>query len=269
MTRRPILVLGATGSTGRRVAALLGEHGYPVRAASRRGRVRFDWADPSSWEGAVDGAAAVYLMAPDGVPIDAEFVKLAVRRGVRRIVLLSSGAIEEMGDTRLLEAERVVKGSGAEWTVLRCDWFDQNFDEGFLVEAVRAGEIALPVGQVRQAFVDADDVAAVAVAALTGDGHAGRVYRVTGPEALSFGEVAGVIGRVAGYPVRHEPDPEAFVRAQVAAGLPRQAAEGAVAAFAALAAMGDAVPSDDVRRVTGRAPRPFSDYAARAAPAWA
>ncbi|MCY9783690.1 NmrA family NAD(P)-binding protein [Nocardiopsis sp. EMB25] len=269
MGEKPILVLGATGSTGRRVAALLGERGYPVRAASRRGRVRFDWADPSTWEGAVDGAGAMYLMAPDGVPIAPEFVELAVRRGVRRIVLLSSRAIEEMGDERLLAAERTVKGCGVDWTVLRCDWFDQNFDEGFLVESVRAGRIVLPLDGVRQAFVDADDIAAVAVAALTGDGHAGRVYEVTGPEALSFGEAAEVIGRVVGYPVRYDSDPEAFVRDQVAAGLPREGAEAAVGAFEALVAMGDGVPGDDVLRVTGRAPKPFSDYAVRAAPAWA
>ncbi|WP_116246988.1 NAD(P)H-binding protein [Nocardiopsis sp. FIRDI 009] len=268
MSHRPILVLGATGSTGRRVSALLGARGYPVRAASRRGRVRFDWTDPATWEGAVDGAEAVYLMAPDGVPVDPGFVELAVRRGVRRVVLLSSQAIEEMGDTRLLDAERAVRGCGADWTVLRCDWFDQNFDEGFLVESVRAGRIVLPLGGVRQAFVDADDIAAVAVAALTEEGHAGRVYEVTGPEALSFGEAAEVIGRVAGYPVRYDSDPEAFVRDQVAGGLPREAAEAAVGAFAALAARGDGVPSDDVLRVTGRAPTPFSDYAVRAAPAW-
>lgn len=268
MSEQPILVLGATGTTGRRVAELLGAQGRPVRAASRRGRVPFDWSEPHTWEGALDGAGAVYLMAPDGVPVDPAFVKLAVDQGVRRLVLLSSRAIEEMGDERLLAAERTVRESGADWTVLRCDWFDQNFDEGFFRESVRAGRITLPVGGVRQAFVDAGDIAAVAAAALTGDGHAGRVYEVTGPRALTFGEAAEAISGAAGYPVAFEGDPEEFVREQVAAGLPEEEARGAEQAFAALRALGDAEPGEDVLRVTGRAPKDFADYAADAAPAW-
>ncbi|RKS08834.1 uncharacterized protein YbjT (DUF2867 family) [Nocardiopsis sp. Huas11] len=268
MSEQPILVLGSTGTTGRRVAELLGSQGHPVRAAARRGRVPFDWSDPSTWEGALDGAGAVYLMAPDGVPVDPAFVALAVDQGVRRLVLLSSLAIEEMGDERLLAAEATVRGSGADWTVLRCDWFDQNFDEGFFRESVRAGRITLPVGGVRQAFVDAGDIAAVAAAALTGGGHAGRVYEVTGPRALTFEEAARMIGDAAGYPVLFQGDPEEFVREQVAAGLPEEEARGAVEAFAALRVKGDAEPGQDVLRVTGRAPRDFADYARDAAPAW-
>ncbi|GHC81535.1 NmrA family protein [Nocardiopsis terrae] len=228
----------------------------------------FDWSAPSTWEGALDGAGAVYLMAPDGVPVDPEFVRLAVDRGVRRLVLLSSRAIEEMDDQRLLAAERTVRASGADWTVLRCDWFDQNFDEGFLHGSVRSGLITLPVGGIRQAFVDAGDIAAVAARALTGDGHAGRTYEVTGPRALSFAEAAETITDAAGYPVRYSGEPEDFVRAQVAEGLSEEEARGAAAGFEALRAMGDAEPSGDVLRVTGREPRDFRDYAADAAPAW-
>lgn len=268
MSEQPILVLGATGTTGRRVSALLGAQGHLVRAASRRGRLPFDWDDPATWEGVLDGVGAVYVMAPDGVPVDPAFVELAVERGARRLVLLSSRAIEEMGDQRLLAAERAVRESGAHWTVLRCDWFDQNFDEGVFRDAVRSGQITVPLGGVRQAFVDADDIAAVAVAALTEDGHAGKVYEVTGPRALSFGEVAEVISGVAGYPVRYRGEPEEFVRVQVAAGLSREEAWGAARAFSALAALGDAEPSQDVLRVAGRAPRDFADFAAKAAPAW-
>jgi uncharacterized protein YbjT (DUF2867 family) len=230
--------------------------------------VPFDWADPATWEGALDGAGAVYLMAPDGVPVDPAFVRQAVEQGVRRLVLLSSLGIEEMNDERLLAAERTVRESGADWTVLRCDWFDQNFDEGFFRESVRAGRITLPLGGLRQCFVDAGDIAAVAAAALTGDGHAGRVYEVTGPRALSFGEAAEAIGRAAGYPVRYHGEPEEFVREQVAAGLAEEEARGAAAAFAALRERGDAQPSGDVLRVTGREPKDFADYAADAAPAW-
>ncbi len=118
-------------------------------------------------------------------------------------MLLSSDAVEAMGDERLLAAERVVRGSGVpSWTILRPQWFNQNFDEGFFQPAIMAGSLAVPVGDARQAFVDADDIAAVAAAALTGDGHAGRVYTVTGPRALSFAEAVAVIASAAGRAVR-------------------------------------------------------------------
>ena len=185
MNEQPVLVLGATGTTGRRVVARLRDAGVAVRAASRQGEVRFDWSDPGSWEPAVAGTARMYLMAPHELPVDPSFVRLAVEQGVRHIVLLSSRGIEAMGDERLLAAERTVRESGADWTIVRPDWFNQNFDEGFFRPAVLAGELALPLGDLPQAFVDADDIAAVAAAALTEDGHAGQRYELTGPRALS------------------------------------------------------------------------------------
>lgn len=263
--QQPILVLGATGSTGRRVADLLRAAGHPVRAASRGGAVRFDWADPDTWEPAVSGASRMYLMAPHELPIDPSFVACAVGQGVRRIVLLSSRGIETMGDERLMAAERTVRESGAEWTVVRPDWFNQNFDEGFFREAVTAGELALPLGEARQAFVDADDIAAVAAAALTGDGHAGRSYELTGPRALSFAEALAVIGRASGRRLRFLGTEEEYLAVQVASGASREEAAGAAAAFAALRGLGDAEPTDAVRRVTGRDPRDLESYAAEAA----
>lgn len=262
MSDRAILVLGGTGTTGRRLAARLRDAGEPVRAASRQGDVAFDWSAPATWAPALDGADRLYLMAPDGVAVDPAFVELAVGSGVRRIVLLSSRGIEAMGDHRLLDAEATVRGSGADWTILRADWFDQNFDEGFFRPAVLAGELAMPLGDVRYSFVDAGDIAAVAAAALTGDGHAGQVYDVTGPRALSFGEAAGIIGRAAGRTVRHLGSDGDYLAQQQALGVPREAADGALAAFTALRDQGDAEPSDTVQRVAGRAPLSFEAYAA-------
>jgi uncharacterized protein YbjT (DUF2867 family) len=127
-----ILVLGARGTVGRRLTALLRQAGHPVRAASRSGLPRFDWTDPSTWEPVLDRVTRLYLLAPDGVPVAPQFVSLAVASGVQRIVLQSSGGIELMGDERLLAAERTVRGSGARWTILRPSWFNQNFDETVL-----------------------------------------------------------------------------------------------------------------------------------------
>lgn len=207
MTQQPILVLGATGTTGRRVAALLRASGRSVRGASRKSEVPFDWSSPQTWEAALSGVSQMYLMVPDGVPVDPSFVRQAVSSGVRQIVLLSSMAIETMGDTRLMDAEETVRSSGADWTIPRANWFDQNFDEGFLRDAVMAGEVALPLGDLRQAFVDAGDVAAMAFTALTQDGHSGQTYDVMGPRALSFGEAVEIISEAAGRPVRFDGGP--------------------------------------------------------------
>ncbi|PZF81413.1 NAD(P)H-binding protein [Jiangella anatolica] len=269
MTEHAILVLGSTGTVGRRLVARLADLGAPVRAASRRGDVRFDWSEPPTWAPALDGSDRLFVLAPDGVPVDPAFVAQAVESGVRRIVLLSSRGIEAMDDRRLLDAEAVVRGSGAEWTIVRADWFDQNFDEGFFRPAILAGELAMPLGEHRQAFVDAGDIAAVAAAALTSDGHGGRRYDVTGPRPLTFGEAAEIIGRVSGRTVRYRGSAEEYIAQQEALGEPREAAEGAVAVFAALRAAGEEGPTDDVLRVTGQPPLPFETYAAGAAAAGA
>jgi uncharacterized protein YbjT (DUF2867 family) len=260
-----ILVLGATGTVGRRLTRHLHAADAEVRGASRQGEVRFDWTDPETWEPAVAGVARMWLMAPHEQPVDPRFVRLAVDRGVLRIVLLSSGGIEVMGDERLIAAERTVRESGAEWTIVRPNWFNQNFDEGFFQPAVLAGELALPLGDYRTAFVDADDIAAVAAAALTTDGHAGRSFEVTGPRAVSFPQALEIIGRAAGRSIRYHGTAEAYREAQAAFGFPAEQTEQEIAAFAALRDAGDAQPSELVRELTGHEPTDFEDYAKEAA----
>jgi uncharacterized protein YbjT (DUF2867 family) len=265
MGTRPILVLGATGSTGRRVAERLRAAGRVVRPASRHSEVRFDWSDPTTWEPAVADAERMYLMAPDGQPVDPALVRLAVEQDVRHIVLLSSMSIEAMGDERLLAAERTVRDAGVDWTILRAGWFHHNFDEGFFHPAVLAGELALPLGEVRQVFVDADDIAAAALAALTQDGHGGHTYELTGPQALSFAEALEIIGRASGRPVRFRGTAADYLAAQAALGVPEEQTRQELEAFAALRALGDAQPTGVVRQVTGREPKDFETYAAEAA----
>jgi uncharacterized protein YbjT (DUF2867 family) len=170
-----------------------------------------------------------------------------------------------MGDERLMAAERAVRESGIDWTVLRPDWFNQNFDEGFFRPAVLAGHVALPVGETRQVFVDADDIAAVAAVVLTGDGYAGRSYEVTGPDPLSFADAVDIISEVSGRHVRFTGDPDAYLAQQVAEGASVPDTRNAIAAFDALRNLGDQKPTDAVLRVTGRSPRDFRTYAAQAA----
>ncbi|WP_158850158.1 fumarylacetoacetate hydrolase family protein [Saccharothrix deserti] len=170
-----ILVTGATGKTGRRVVRLLEERGVPVRAVSRSGPSRFDWADPTTWEPALRDVTAVYLVVADlGSPWATEavtaFTRQAAAAGVRRAVLLSvpgdGGGLEQES---VLAAERAPAEAGLEWTVLRLRWFFQNFSEDFLRDAVMSGELRLPAGDGEEAFIDAEDIAEVAVAALPKD----------------------------------------------------------------------------------------------------
>ncbi|MBO0915937.1 SDR family oxidoreductase [Streptomyces laculatispora] len=271
MSNAPVLVLGAHGSTGRRVLARLRDARWPVRPASRATGIPFDWNDDTTWEPALAGTERVYLMLPHELALRQDFIRCAVTAGVRRLVLLSSRAVDEMGDDRLMEAERMVRDAEADWTVVRADWFNQNFDEGIFRQAVLDGTLALPLGECRQTFVDADDIAAVAAAALTEEGHAGSTYEVTGPDALSFADALAAIGRATGLPQVFHGDKDTYRAGQLAQGRPAETVERETGAYTSLAALGDARPSDTVRRVTGRHPKTFETYVREAAAsgAWA
>ncbi|CAM5608743.1 NAD(P)H-binding protein [Streptomyces diastaticus] len=262
METEPTLVLGATGSVGRRVAARLDALGAHVRPATRNSATRFDWDDQRTWKPALNGVSRLFLMSPDGVPVAPGFVQMAVELGVERMVLLSSRAIETIGDERLLDAERLVRTSGADWTVVRSDWFDQNFDEGHFRTAVRDGRLTVPLGDCRQAFADLDDVADVIALALREDGHTGRTYEVTGPHALSFGEACEVISARTGRPLEFRGEPEDYRAFMTSLGRPEEEVEGEIAAFDALRALGDGKPLDTVPRLLGRSARSFEEYVA-------
>ncbi len=175
------LVTGATGKTGRRIAQLLTKNGHAVRAGSRQADIPFEWNDKGTWNAALDGVTTAYiayspdLAIPGATATIADFVERAVQSGVSRLVLLSG-----RGEAEAQECERLIQREDVQWTVVRASWFSQNFSEGAFVEMVQAGEIALPVGDIQEPFVDADDIAEVAFAALTEDGHTGQVYEVTG-----------------------------------------------------------------------------------------
>ena len=162
--------------------------------------------------------------------------------------------------------------AGAAWSVVRCSWFAQNFSESFLLPFVLDGEIALPTADVPEPFVDVDDIADVVVAALTDDRHAGQVYELTGPAALTFGEVADVLSAASGRQVRYTPVTiDEFVGAAVAAGVPADEAGGLAALFTKILDGRNVEPQDGVRRALGRPARSFEQFAtdAAAAGAWA
>jgi uncharacterized protein YbjT (DUF2867 family) len=271
MTEQPILVTGGTGTTGGRVAHRLRSRGVPVRVASRSSDCRLDWADPACWDTALAGASAVYLAyAPDlAVPgsddVLAAFTDRAARAGVGRVVLLSG-----RGEPAAQRAEQAVRetatGAGLDWTVVRCSWFVQNFTEGQFADAVRSGELALPVDGVVEPFVDADDIAEVAVAALLDDGHAGWTYELTGPRALSFGAAVAEIAAVTGRSARFRPVPFGVYAAELtAAGVPEDVVALMAHLFTEVLDGRNAAPADGVRQALGRPATDFTDAVRRSA----
>lgn len=215
MTQQPILIIGGGGKTGRRVDTLLRARGLATRPVSRSTPVVFDWTAPTTWAPALDGVARAYVTFHPDIAVEgateaiAELARLARAQGLAQVVLLSG-----RGEPAAQRAEEALKASGVPWTIVRASWFNQNFSEGYLLDAVRAGELALPAGNVPEPFVDADDIADVVVAALTAEGHVGRLYEVTGPRALTFAEATAEIAAAAGRPIRYvQIPPEAFVAA--------------------------------------------------------
>ncbi|MGW5700585.1 NmrA family transcriptional regulator [Amycolatopsis japonica] len=259
-----VLVLGATGKTGSRVAQRLTDLGIDVRKASRP---VFDWDDRSTWTAAVTGISAAYLTYypdlafPGAAEAIRDFSKLAVEHGVRRLVLLSG-----RGEEEAVVSEQGVRDSGAEWTVVRASWFAQNFSEHFLLEPVLAGEIVLPAGSVTEPFIDVEDIVDVAVTALTTDGHDGEVYELTGPRLLAFADAAAEIGKASGRDVRYVPVSAAeFAAGAAEQGVPEEEIEGLTDLFTRILDGRNSSLTGDVERVLCRPARDFSEYAAKAA----
>jgi uncharacterized protein YbjT (DUF2867 family) len=261
------LVLGGTGKTGRRVTTRLLAQGHSVRVGSRAGRPPFDWEDRGTWGPVVDGVGAAYIAyypdmaAPGAAEAVGAFSHVAVERGVQRLVLLSG-----RGEEDRLPAERAVQKSGAEWTILLSTWFSQNFSESFLLEPVLAGEVVLPTGDVAEPFVDAEDIADVAVAALTEDGHTGRIYELTGPRLLTFEQAVKEVAQASGRDIRYLPVSVPEFAADLARHeVPEDLIEYMTHLFTRVLDGRNAHLTDGVVRALGRPPRDFVDYAAAAA----
>lgn len=261
-----ILVIGATGKTGAPLVPRLRALGHTVRAASRSGETRFDWSDRSGWDAALSGVQAVYLVPTEtlGLPERAEFVARAKAAGVQRLVQLSVRGIDEDGTH---PTEAAVRNSGLEWTILRPSWFSQDFAAAdFFLPGVLAGEVRTPAGDGREPFIDAEDIAEVALAVLTGDGHHGQTYDLSGPRALSITEAVELISKATGRSIVHRHQTEAEYAADLlAAGLTQDDADSVAGFLGQVGRGADDYVSDGVERVLGRAPRTFEEYVTTAA----
>jgi uncharacterized protein YbjT (DUF2867 family) len=265
----PTLVISSTGKTGSRVAERLEARGLPTRSGSRSADPPFDWEDQDTWAGALDGAGAAYvsyypdIAIPGAVEAITGFAATALEQGVRRLVLLSG-----RGEEEAQRAERAVRESGADWTIVRCSWFNQNFSEGFFAEGVVTGEVVLPRAAVPEPFVDVEDIADVAAAALAEEGHIGKVYELTGPRLLTFEEAVGEIGAAIGREVRYVPvSIEEYAAAAREHGVPEEVIEFLKYLFGEVLDGRNAALTNGVQRAVGREPRDFSQYAREAAAA--
>ncbi|MGX6607511.1 NmrA family transcriptional regulator [Micromonosporaceae bacterium Da 78-11] len=264
----PVLVTGATGKTGRRIVDRLTALGADVRSGGRHSDPPFDWADPTGWPAALRGVHAVYvcyppdLAAPEAPAAISTLTAAAADAGVRRLVLLSG-----RGEAGARRCEDIVAGSGLSYTLVVASFFAQNFSEGMLRDAVLGGLVALPTGRVAEPFADVDDIADVAVAALTDDRHAGRRYEVTGRRALTFDEAAYELAKAAGRPVGYQPITSAQFRAALLDEVGPGYADLLTGLLAEIFDGRNAAPADGVRRALGREPRDFADFCRDAAAA--
>ncbi len=280
-----VLVAGATGNVGRATVAALARRGATVRAATRKpeayappasavSAAYLNFDDPDSFAPALEGCERLFLMA---APMDGRaapklrgLLDRAKAAGLERAVFLSAMGVEHAPASALGQVEAGLKGSGMDWTILRPNWFMDNFHPGWMGAMVKAGTLALPAGDARVSFIAAEDIGEAAAVALTEEGHLERAYTLTGPESLSWDEVAAHFASVSGHAVRYQPISDEDMRGAMAArGLPPAALAYLSALFAAMRAGGAAPVTGDLKGLIGRVPRSLADFTARHAQAWA
>lgn len=266
MTIPPILVVGATGKTGRRIASILSGRGFEVRAGSRQAAIPFDWQRRETWDATLDGIEVAYvsyfpdLAAPEAPADITALVESAKTAGLRKLVLLTG-----RGETNAQACEAIVARSGLVHTLLRASFFSQNFTEGLLLGPVLEGLIAMPAGEVAEPFVDIDDIAEVAVEALTGSRHDGRLYELTGPRVLNFREVAAEISAASGREIAYAPITLAEFHDGIAATVGPDAADLYTGLMAEVFDGRNASVADGVEQALGRPARDFSAFCRAAA----
>lgn len=256
------LIIGATGKTGSRVMKGLKALGFDPRGASRHGDVHFDWDDATTWSAALNGIDRVYLTyypdlaiakAPDDI---ARFCALAKIKGIQHITVLS-GRSEPAAQV----CENIIKQSGLSWTVVRAAWFNQNFSEGLLHQFIRDGKISLPVTDITEPFIDIDDIAEVVIASLTEERHSGQLYEVTGPELISFADVAAKFSAN----LQHKVDFESISMADFQSRMSKDGVPGDVIGvltylFGEVLDGRSEYTTDGVERALGRPARNFDDF---------
>lgn len=276
-----ILVSGATGTVGKEIVLQLASLGITVRALVRdmakaapfRGKCVHvavgDLNDPATFEAAfqsVDHALLLPANNANQVEQERTFIDVAKQAGVQHIVKLSAiGADDPKSASRIArwhaQAEDYLESSGLVWTHLRPCVFMQNM-LGSAASIARDGAFYAPLGDTRVAHVDVRDIAAVALKTLTEHGHERKVYTITGPEALSYSEVAGKLSAVLGKSVRYvDVPPDQFKQSLLRAGMPDWSAAALLEIFEHVVKPLGAKVTNVVAEITKRAPITFDQFA--------
>lgn len=274
-----ILVTGASGTVGSALLAELRAAGHPARAAYHAQRdadraaaagqdaVRIDLGEPATLPAALTDARAVFLvgaMSTDQTRHELNLIDAAAAARVPRVVKLSVWrADEELTPIARLHrpAELALQVSGLGYTFLRPNFYMQNFTRQFAASIRQAGEFAQPCADAPVSFIDARDIARVAARVLTSDGHEGRSYAITGPEALTYDAAAGVLARVLGRQVRFAGLSDTEARsAMLRRGLPPDYADALIEVSRAYRHGGAEAVTTTVRDITGREPTTFEQF---------
>ncbi len=267
MNESTILIVGKHGKTGARVEARLQAAGIPTRGVSRSTSPAFDWEAPETWPAVLEGVRAAYvtyhpdLSVPQAEGAIRDFVRMARQAGVEHIVLLSG-----RGEDGAKRAEDVLRASGIDWNVVRASWFAQNFSENFMLDGILAGELVMPVCESREPFIDVDDIADVAVAALLERGLRNRLFEVTGPRSMTFAECMAAVSEATGQPVKLRQVPlDAYLAALADQGVPPMMRSLLEELFIVLFDGRNAATADGVREALGRPAADFQAYARKTA----
>ncbi|MEP2026606.1 MAG: NmrA family NAD(P)-binding protein [Reichenbachiella sp.] len=258
-----ILIIGGTGKTGRKVVQKLQKLNYEVRIGSRSASPAFDWNNPGTWEGAMDGIEKMYvtfqpdLAVPGALDTIEALTRQALKSGVRKIVLLSG-----KGEREAELCEQVIMHSGMDFTIVRASWFNQNFSESFFLDPIIAGHVALPKAEAKVPYVDTEDIADVVVEALLEERHNGQMYELTGPRLLTFKDVIAEIAAATGRDIEFTPiSLDAYVKMLEEVNVPADYIWLINYLFAeVLDAKGNDVISNDIEKILGRKSKDFSEY---------
>lgn len=264
------LVLGGTGKTGSRIVKRLIDNGFNTRIGSRSQIVPFDWENKNTWQAALQKTSAVYisfqpdLAVPGAAEIIADFVRSAVGEGVQKLVLLSG-----RGEPQAQLCEDVVKSAGINWTILRASWFCQNFSEGYMLDAILSGNVSLPVGDTKEPFIDAEDIADIAFEALTTTKHNNKLYELTGPRLLTFNEALDEISEACGRIILFtEVTLDAYHDMLTSQNVPQEYISLLTYLFTEVLDGRNAHVTKGVELALSRSATDFSTYAKRSANAW-
>jgi uncharacterized protein YbjT (DUF2867 family) len=268
-----VLVTGATGKTGGSLVAQLQRAGMPFRAASRQGVPPFDWAQPDTWEAALEGVASIYLIAPptvvDPYALMLDFIASAMRKGVRRFVFLSMAGLPAGGPAHG-QVHQWLQDNSEDWAVLCPSGFMQNFSQGQNLATIREEDrIYSNTGAGRVPFIDANDIAAAAFAVLTAPAPLNTAFVLTGAESMSFDRVAELIGQACGRPISHtQVSTEEMAERLIKRGLSQATATFLAFGYATIAAGMADQTTDVIRTLTGRPPTTFQAFAEANAHVW-